>query len=262
MKPAEFYAKYGPWALVTGASSGIGEEFCWQLAGLKLNLILVARRKEKLESLAKELMSKHDIETRVVPTDLSHPDFLKQIRAVTDPLDIGLLVNNAGFALTGNFLDHKIEDELSLLYVNCRAPLMLAHVFGNKMVRRGKGGIINISSASAFLPMPLWTNYSASKVYNLHFSEGLWFELKGRGVDVLALCPGGTRTEFSKVAGTKSGGMKPAKVVELGLKKLGKQSVVIAGVSNRIISFMNRFFSRQILTKIGARVVQGFMVYE
>mgnify|MGYP001596032433 FL=1 len=262
MKPAEFYAKYGPWAIVTGASSGIGEEFCWQLAGLKLNLILVARRKEKLESLAKELMSKHGIETRVVPADLLRPDFLKQIRAVTDPLDIGLLVNNAGFALTGNFLDHKIEDELSLLYVNCRAPLMLAHVFGNKMVRRGKGGIINISSASAFLPMPFWTNYSASKVYNLYFSEGLWFELKGKGVDVLALCPGGTRTEFSKVAGTKSGGMEPAQVVELGLKKLGKQPVAIAGISNQIISFMNRFFSRQLLTKIGARVVRGFMIHK
>ena len=261
MKSAEFHAKYGPWAIVTGASSGIGEEFCRQLAGLKLNLILIARRKEKLESLANELTSKHGIETRVVSTDLSTPDFLKQIQVATDSLDVGLLVNNAGLALTGNFLEHKIEDELSLLNVNCRAPLVLAHVFGNKMAQRGKGGIINISSASAFLPMPFWTNYSASKVYLLYLSEGLGYELQEKGVDVLALCPGGTRTEFSKVAGTKSGGMEPAQVVKLGLKKLGKQPVAIAGVSNRIISFMNRFFSRQLLTKIGARVVQSFIVH-
>lgn len=253
----DFSKKYGPWAIVTGASSGLGEEFARQLASLKLNLVLIARRKEKLELLSNELMSKHGVEIKIIPTDISHPDFLKQIQAVTDPLDVGLLINNAGFALTGNFLEHTIEDELSLLYVNCRAPLMLAHSFGKKMVQRERGGIINVSSVAAFLPMPFWTTYSASKVYDLHFSEGLWFELKGKGVDILALCPGSTRTEFSKVAGTKSGGMEPAEVVRIGLKFLGKKSTVIAGINNRIITFLLKFFSRQLLIKIGARVVQG-----
>lgn len=262
MKSEEFHVKYGPWAIVTGASSGIGEEFCRQLATLKLNLILVARRHERLEKLSIELMDTHSIKTKIIATDISQADFLKQIKTVTDSLDIGLLVNNAGFALTGNFLDHSIEEELSMMYVNCRAPLMLSHAFGKKMAERGRGGIINVSSASAFLPMPFWSNYAATKVYDLYLSEGLWFELKDRGIDVLALCPGATRTEFSNVAKTKSGGMEPAQVVEIGLKKLGKKSVAIAGVSNRIINFMGRFFSRQLLTKIGARVVQGFTVYE
>jgi short-subunit dehydrogenase len=223
--------------------------------------VLIARRKEKLELLSDELMNKYGIQKKIIPTDIAHPDFLKQIQSVTDPLDVGLLVNNAGFALTGKFLDHAIEDELSLLYVNCRAPLMLAHAFGKKMVQRGKGGIINVSSVAAFLSMPFWTTYSASKVYDLYFSEGLWFELKEKGVDVLALCPGRTRTEFSKVAGIKSGGMEPAQVVELSLKKLGKQSVVISGVSNRIITFINRFIPRQQLTKIGARVVRDLIAH-
>ncbi len=252
-----FVNKYGPWAIVTGASSGIGEEFARQLASLKLNLVLIARRKEKLELLSTELMNKYGIQIKIIPTDISHPDFLKQIKAVTDLLDVGLLINNAGFALTGNFLDHTIEDELSLLYVNCRAPLILSHHFGNKMVQRGKGGIINVSSVAAFLPMPFWTTYSASKVYDLHFSEGLWFELKGKGVDVLALCPGATRTEFSKVAGTKGGGMEPVQVVQIGLQNLGKKPTVIAGISNRIITFLMKFFSRKSLIRIGAKVIKG-----
>lgn len=257
-----FSKKYGPWAIVTGASSGIGEEFARQLAALKMNLVLVARRKEKLELLSRELIEAHGIEVKIVSVDLSNPDFLKKVQYVTDSLEIGLLVNNAGFALTGEFLCHTLEEELSLLNVNCGAPLILAHTFGKKMAQRGNGGIINVASVAAFLPMPFWANYSASKVYLLHFSESLGYELQKKGVDVLALCPGGTRTEFSKVAGTKNGGMEPARVVELALKKLGKQPVAIAGVSNQIISFMNRFLPRQLLTKIGARVVQDFMVHK
>jgi len=258
----DFVQKYGPWAIITGASSGIGEEFAKQLAARKMNLVLVARRKEKLELLSRELIKAHGIEVKIVFADLSNPDFLEKIQSVASSLEIGLLVNNAGFALTGEFLGHTLEEELSLLNVNCRAPLMLAHTFGKKMAQRGNGGIINVASASAFLPMPFWTNYAASKAYLLHFSEGLGYELRKKGVDVLALCPGSTRTEFSKVAGTTSGGMEPNQVVELGLKKLGKQPVAIAGFSNKIISFISRFFSRKLLTKIGAGVVQGFMVHK
>ena len=227
-----------------------------------MNGVWVGGRKEKLEVLSRELIKAHGVEVKIVSVDLSNPDFLKMVQSVTNSLEIGLLVNNAGFALTGEFLGHTLEEELSLLNVNCGAPLILAHFFGKKMAQRGNGGIINVASASAFLPMPFWTNYAASKAYLLHFSEGLEYELRKKGVDVLALCPGGTRTEFSKVAGTKSGGMEPVQVVELGLKKLGKQPVAIAGVSNQIISFLNRFFSRQLLTKIGAKVVQDFMVHK
>lgn len=227
-----------------------------------MNLVLVARRYEKLELLSRELIQAHGIKVKIVSVDVSNPDFLKKIQSVTDSLEIGLLVNNAGFALTGEFLDHTLEEELSLLNVNCGAPLILAHTFGKKMAQRGNGGIINVASASAFLPMPFWTNYAASKAYLLYFSEGLGYELREKGVDVLVLCPGATRTEFSKVAGTKSGGMEPVQVIHIALKKLGKQPIAIAGVKNKIISFINRFLPRQLLTKIGAKVVHDFMVYK
>ena len=255
-----FYKKYGPWALVTGASSGIGEAFARQLAALNFNLVLIARRQEKLLRLAGELTSQHGIEVQALAIDVSADDFLHQLELATNTLEIGLLINSAGFALTGNFLDHTMADEVSLLHVNCRAPLMLTHAFGQKMRQRGRGGIIHISSASAFLPMPGWTNYSASKVYNLHLAEGLWHELKENGIDVLALCPGATRTEFSTVAGTKQGGMAPAQVAQAGLQNLGKKPTVVAGLGNRIVTCITRFIPRRCLIEIGAKTMRKFII--
>lgn len=259
MRSATFSTAYGPWALVTGASSGIGKEFCWQLATQKVNLVLVAREKEALERLARELQGKYGIKTKVIVSDISQSNFLEQIIAVTDSLEIGLLVNNAGFALTGNFLDHSLENELSLLYVNCRAPLMLAHTFGKKMERLGRGGIINISSASAFQPLPFWTHYAATKVYDLYLAEGLWFELKEKGIDVLAVCPGRTNTQFSEVAGTKSGGMDPAFVAATALKNLGKKQMVIVGTGNKIIVFLGKILPRRWMIKVGANAVKKML---
>lgn len=254
-----FAKKYGPWALVTGASSGIGEEFCRQLAALKINVAMVARRKERLEQLSHELETKNGIETKVIAVDISKADFLTQIIAETTSLNIGLLINNAGFALSGNFLDHSLEEELSLLYVNCRAPLILAHTFGRTMVKRGNGGIINASSASAFQSLPFWTHYAASKAYSLYLAEGLWFELKEKGIDVLALCPGVTNTEFSQVAGTKSGGTDPASVVALALRDLGRKPTTVAGIGNRMVVLLGRIMPRSWMLKIGAKAVRNMM---
>lgn len=255
MKPQEFYKKYGTWALVTGASSGIGAEFCRQLAALKFNLVLVARDQSGLERVSRELIDAYRIETKVIAVDLADRDFLKEVTIGTANLDIGLLVNNAGFALTGSFLEHSLERELALLDVNCRAPIMLMHLFGAGMVKRGKGGIINVASASAFLPMPFWANYAASKTYLLHFSESIGYELRTQGVDVLALCPGKTQSNFANAAGTMRGGMDPRIVVEQALKSLGKKSSVIPGFGNRIILLMNRILPRRALIKLGASVV-------
>ena len=107
--------------------------------------------------------------------------------------------------------------------------------------------------------MPYWTNYAASKAYNLHFSNGLWYELKEKGIDVLALCPGATQTEFSKVAGTKNGGMESAAVVKLALNNLGKKSTVVAGFSNQFITFLMKFIPRQTLIRVGAKVISGMV---
>lgn len=251
----DFYNQYGPWALITGASSGIGKAFSVHLAAQGFNLVLVARREEVLALLADELTRVHQISVKVISGDLTSLDFVLQIESLTHSLDIGLLINNAGFALTGGFLDHRLEEQLSLLHLNCRAPLMLSHIFGKRMCQKRRGGIIYVASASAFLPLPFWANYSASKVYGLYLTEALGFELKNKGVDVLALCPGATRTGFSIVAGTKTTGMEPAQVAHIGLKNLGKKSMVIAGLNNRIITFILRFFPRRWLCKIGAKAV-------
>ena len=247
--------KYGEWALVTGASSGIGAEFCRQLAARKLNLVLVARRADRLQQLSATLTQAHGIETRVVVADLSRDDFLAPIAAATDALDVGLLVNNAGFALTGKFLEHVLDGALALQNVNCRAPMMLAHHFGRRMVQRGRGGIINVSSASAFMPLPYWSQYAASKIYLLHLSEALWFELKDQGVDVLALCPGSTRTEFARIAGTQMQGMDPEYVVARALASIGRRPSVVPGLGNVVASWIGRLLTRRRAVILGSMVV-------
>jgi short-subunit dehydrogenase len=248
--------RYGTWTMVTGASSGLGREFCVQLAAQGFNLVVVARRRERLEELKIILESTYLVSVEIVAADLSDRDFMRSVLEKTNDLEIGILVNCAGFVLTGLFMEHSLEKQLELLDVNCRAPLELSYRFGSQMMRRGKGAIINVASASAFLPMPFWSNYAASKSYLLHLSEGLWYELRGKGIDVLTVCPGATRTEFASVAGTNNIGMKPDVVVRKTLSSLGKPSVV-PGVFNRLAVAVTRFLPRRILISMGARVVQN-----
>lgn len=248
--------RYGTWAIVTGASSGLGKEFCVQLAALGFHLVIVARRKERLEELKITLESTYLISVKIVVADLSDRDFMRPVLEMTNDLEIGVLVNCAGFALTGAFMEHSLEKQLDLLDVNCRAPLELSYNFGSQMVRRGKGAIVNIASASAYLPIPFWSNYAASKSYLLHLSEGLWYELREKGIDVLAVCPGATRTEFASVAGTNDTGMKPDAVVRKTLASLGKPSIV-PGVFNWLAVAVARFLPRKALISLGGRVVQN-----
>src|SRR6056297_1689100 len=252
-----FIEKYGPWALVTGASSGIGEQFALQLAERGLHVVMAARRKERLDTLASQIREQHGVDTRTISVDLSHENFMASLLPEIEGLDVGLLVNNAGFATTGPFIDNDLEKEISQVHLNVRTVAVLSHIFGNKLAARGGGGIINMSSLTSFLPMPGWANYSASKVYVLNFTMSLWHELKPLGVDVLALCPGATRTEFQDVAGTKSTGMSPHKVARLALNTLGKKPKVVAGLPNKITSFLPRFFSKTMATRAGAMVVKA-----
>ena len=149
-----FKDKYGPWALITGASSGIGAEFARQLAAKGLNLVLVARREERLRALARELETAHPIAVTIIPVDLTTTDFLAVIQQATDGLEIGLLVNNAGVMPTGRFLDHDLEQELRQLNLNTRAPLILTHHFGRPMAERGRGGLLFLASMTAFQGTP------------------------------------------------------------------------------------------------------------
>lgn len=251
-----FIERYGPWALITGASAGIGAEFARQLAGLGFNLVLVARRRERMETLARQLEDDHQIQIVSVSVDLSQRDFLPAIRQATQSVEIGLLVNNAGFGVAGDFLAHDVDRELALLDVNCRALLMLTHEFGNQMARRKKGGIILVSSVSAYIATPFEANYAASKVYELFLAEALRYELAKKGVDVLALCPGSTDTEFHQISGSQPvAAMAVQPVVSLALRRLGKAPVAIPGWHNRLLVGLLKFTPRRLHTYFAGRAM-------
>jgi short-subunit dehydrogenase len=232
-----FVERFGPWAVVTGASPGIGETFARRLAETGMNLVLIARREDRLRKLADDLQSRHPVNVRVVVADLSHDDFLALVERATHDLQVGLLVNNAGVATTGRFLDNDIASELAMLYVNNSAPLVLAHHFGRPMRKCGRGGMIFVSSTVAFAGVPSWSNYAASKAHDLVFAEGLAGELRKDGISVLALCPGPTRTELLPPGARPLFPMRPDAVVGIALKKLGRRTTVVAGRLNRIIAF-------------------------
>lgn len=253
----EFKQKYGPWTLVTGASSGIGMEFSRQLAEQGLSLVLVARREDKLKSLAEELKGKYPVDVKVVGADLSRDDFLPALRDATSNLEIGLLVNNAGLTTTGKVIDNTLDEELNLLNVNCRAPLVLAHEFGKPMRERKRGGMIFLGSVLSFASVPYWANYAASKSYDLMLAEGLAAEMKEHNVDVLALCPGFVRTEFAEFAKLNDlMAMDAQPVVSFALRKLGKSKVAVPGIMNKFNVLTTRLQPRFLNTLIFGMVVR------
>lgn len=252
-----FLMKYGPWALVTGASSGMGAAFARHLAERKLNVVLVARRADRLRDLAHELERKASVQTRVVPADLSRDDFMPKLKDATNGLEINLLVNNAGMEMTGEFLANDLDAEVRMLQLNCRAPLILTHAYGKAMQERRCGGIIFLASIVGFVGIPVWSHYAATKGHTLLFAEGLAEELTKDGVDVLALCPGLTRTELMQfTAFGKIMSMDADTVVRVALKSLGKKRRVTAGVKNKVIVWSTRFQPRLMNTRIFRTVMK------
>ena len=255
---SEFAQQYGPWALVTGASSGIGREFARQLTARGLNVVLVARRAERLAELADEVTNRHGVAARVVPLDLCYDGFLDPIRDATDGLEIGLLVNSAGFTHTGPFLDAPPDDLLRLLNLNARAPMLLAREYGPAMRDRRRGGIIFLSSVTGFVGTPLWSLYSASKAFNLLLGEALAAELRAAGVAVMALAPGTTRTEFLDVAGINDFmAMEGEAVVAHALSRLGRSDVVVPGRFYSAGVFAMRFLPRAVNRAVFGRIIAG-----
>jgi short-subunit dehydrogenase len=184
-------------ALITGASSGIGEQFARQLSERGYDLILVARRKDRLEKLAGELSTT----THVIAKDLGSDaaDLKKDVEKLG--VDVDLLVNNAGFGLRGRFLDHDPGRNAEMVRVNCEAVVILTHAFLPAMVERGRGGVITVASTAGFQPLPYEATYGASKAFALNFTEALHEELRGTGVRMLAINPGPVPTEWQQVAG-------------------------------------------------------------
>jgi short-subunit dehydrogenase len=224
---------------------------------------LVARRADRLEALADELAMRHAIDTRTIPIDLCRDDFLDPIRAATDELEVGLLVNSAGYSRTGPLLDMDAGDMVRMLNLNCRAPLLLTRHFGPAMRARRRGGVVILSSVTGFVGTPQWTLYSATKGFDLLLGEGLAAELRADGVDVMALAPGTTRTEFLDVAGIDDFmGMDAADVVAHALVRLGQDDVLVPGWFYRSGTFAMRFLPRSVNRAVFGRLLASMRVEE
>lgn len=257
-----FSQRFGGAAVVTGASSGIGEAFAKALAARGMDVVLVARRSERLEALARSLESQHSVRTLCVSLDLSVADAAERLsKAVHDAgWSVGLLVNNAGFGLHGPFETHSAERLTEMVDVNCRAPVALTRAFVPQMVSRAKGGVIFVASTGAYQPAPYLATYAASKAFGLYLGEALWAEMQSKGVSVLAVSPGFTPTGFQEVAGTTDQGAAlgvatPEAVVETALEALGDKPSVVHGVRNAAVAAVTQMLPRQWVVAAGARVL-------
>jgi short-subunit dehydrogenase len=242
---SNFKEKCGPWAIVTGASSGIGVEFCKQLAAKGLNIVLVARRAQEMQALSDELNNKYGISTQVVPLDLAQEGFFDTLKVATEGLDVGLVVNNAGINCEGHFYRGDLQRNLNMLRLNTEAPFIIAYEMGKLLMERKRGGIIFTSSTSAFQATPFLSHYGATKAYILSLAESMNYEFKEYGVDVLAVCPGMTESEMTRGMKQNPLLMKAEPVVKLALDKLGKEPFVIPGFPNQLqVWLTKRVFSR------------------
>jgi short-subunit dehydrogenase len=245
--------------LVTGASAGIGAEFARLLAAEGRNLLIAARRADRLEALAQELRTAHGVRVEIAPLDLAEPTAPQALyeKAAMLGLDIDLLINNAGFGLRGAFADLPLDRQVAIAEVNVTAVTRLTGLFLPAMLRRRRGGIINVASIAAFLPGPYMGVYYASKAYVLSFSVALSYEARRSGVVVTALCPGPTRSEFADVAGFafpkrfERSIMTSREVARLGLAghRAGKR-VVITGTGNKLVALGSRLLPRGLLTRL------------
>ncbi len=245
--------------LITGASSGIGEELARLFAKDKANLVLIARREERLHALAEDLRAKWGVDIKVMPSDLSQPDSPKQIydRLRDENVEIDVVVNNAGFGTAGKFADIDLQTQLDMIRLNIEALVHLTRLFLPGMISRNRGGILNLASTAAFQPGPFMAVYYASKAFVLSFTDALHEELKETGIAVSCLCPGPTETEFAEVADMnetnlfKLGAMSAEKVARIGYAGFRKNKpVVITGVRNKIGAFSIRMTPRGIAKKV------------
>lgn len=255
MNRKEFVEKYGPWAVVTGASDGIGQAFTEELAALGMNLVAVARRDGRLQQLAGELRRKHKVQTLVVAADLSTAGGRAAVVHDTRDLDVGLLVAAAGFGTSGALLDASLETERNMLEVNCLAVLEQSMVFGQRFVERGRGGMILVASLLGWQGVAGAAHYAATKAYVQSLAEGLHRELAAFNIDVLASAPGPVNSGFGGRADMRMGKADtPATVAKASLQALGKKATVIPGTLGKFLSYsvlsLPRFLRVRILTGV------------
>lgn len=253
-------------AVVTGASSGIGEEYARQLAQKGAELAIVARRKDRLDALAKELQEKYQARVTCIPMDLCEEGACEKLASqfsMEKPVD--LLVNNAGMGSFGDFLDRPLSSHLKTIQLNVTALTELSYRFAEHMLKHGRmSRIVNISSVTAFQSVPHFAVYSGTKSYVLEFSNVMDFELRNSNVSVQCVCPGGTYTEFLDAAGEKlkdSGHktmMSAEEVVRLSIEgMLRGDSTTVTGWMNRVSAFLPRIFPRKVALHLAQKVMDS-----
>ena len=251
-------------ALITGASSGIGEVFARKLAARGRNVLLVARSEEKLITLCNELGRSNSIRAQYVALDLSKPESAALLfdEAKTRGLSVDMLINNAGFGSMGEFNNLDLAHELNMIDLNIKSLVELTHRFLQPMLVRKQGAIINVASTAAFQPVPFMATYAATKAFVLSFSEALWEENRPYGIKVIALCPGVTDTNFFEAArGHKPPArisQTPEEVVDTALRGLAQgKSHIISGWSNFLMTQSERFVPRSLITRLAGRMMRS-----
>jgi short-subunit dehydrogenase len=251
----------GKWALVTGASAGIGRELARQLAAAGANLVLTARRTDRLAQLALELTANYRIHTETYPADLARPETPREILRFTQQknLPIEILINNAGFSKYGEFFRADSQRLLEMLQVNVTAVVSLTHLYLPAMAERRSGYVLIVSSTAAYQAVPYISTYAATKAFELLFAEGIAEEMRSYNVRVCCLCPGSTESEFHKVAGqpmrTARRRETAEKVARTGLEALADgRPVVISGRHNWANVEAQRLVPRRLVTRVAARM--------
>jgi uncharacterized protein len=246
-------------ALITGASKGLGVTFAEELARRGADLVLIARSKDALQSLAARLTAQYGVKCYVIAADLADPRTVDDIYAelAERGLPVDLLINNAGLGLSGRFLDHDQSEEQASIQVNVQALVGLSHRFGKAMAARGRGGIINIASNSAFQPLPYMATYAASKAFVLHFGEALQHELSNTGVRVMTACPGPTATSFFDGTQTtvSDRSFDTPEMVVRGILRAFDQGKAVAypgRASVRIATWLPRLLPRSLVVRLAA----------
>lgn len=252
--------RYGPWALVTGASEGIGRAFATALAAAGLKVVVVARRRPALEALAKELAP---AEVAVVEADLATEEGVRRVEAAVAGLDVGLFVAAAGFGTSGAFLDNERSEELAMLDVNCRAVAALTHVLGARLVARGRGGVVLLSSLVAFQGVRRAAHYAATKAWVQSFAEGLALELAPRGVDVLSVAPGPIASGFAARANmVMSMAGTPETVAAASLRALPRGGTVRPGLLSRLLEWSLALLPRWGRVRVMSMVMAGMTSHQ
>lgn len=250
--------KYGEWAIITGASSGIGVELATQLATAGFNLVINSRHLDKLQEVEKRLNSFSNIEIKIVASDVSETEGIDKIIQTAQGLNVGLVIVSAGFGTSGNFIDSSLHSEINMLKVNCEASLSLTHYYSQQFVQKKRGGIILMSSMVAFQGTPYSANYAATKAYVQTLAEAIAVELKPNGVDVLAAAPGPVESGFSQRANMKmSMSMRPEQAGVPILKALGRKTTVLPGLLTKLLVYSLRTVPRWGKVKIMEKVMGG-----